>query len=301
MKNKQQQMKRKKALKWFLFFSLPAIIIYTIFWIAPIVMTIGISFTNWTGMTKLSQAEFVNIKNYVSLFNDSILRTCVKNNLIYGILILLIVPIASFFLAYIIETFVTRKMFFRTVTYLPAIIPTIVTVMLWKWIYNPQYGLLNKFLDLVGLDQLERGWLTNASSALYAVSFASVWKTVPVYFVLFLAGLQSVSKDLIEAAVLDGAGRFATIKNVIIPSIKRISTIVMVLVFIDIFRVFELVYAMTNGGPGYYNTEMILTYAYKTTFTNANAGYGMAITTSLIVFMFICTALQLRLQNKEND
>lgn len=301
MKDRKQQTKKKKAIKWFLFFSLPALIIYTVFWVVPIVMTVGISFTDWTGMTKLSKAEFVNIKNYVNLFHDSILRTCIKNNLIYGILIMLIVPISSFILAYIIETFVKRKMFFRTVTYLPAIIPTIVTVMLWKWIYNPQYGLLNKILDLIGLDKLEKGWLTNSASALYAVSFSSVWKTVPVYFVLFLAGLQSVPKDLIEAAVLDGAGRMDTIKNVIIPSIKRIITIVMVLVFIDIFRVFELVYAMTNGGPGYYNTEMILTYAYKTTFTNANAGYGMAMTTSLIIFVIICTALQLRMQNKESD
>lgn len=301
MKDRHQQLKNNKAVKWFLFFSLPALIIYTVFWIMPIVMTIGISFTNWTGMTKLSQAGFVGLKNYINLFKDSILSTCIKNNLIYGILILLIVPISSFTLAYIIETFIKRKMFFRLVTYLPAIIPTIVTIMLWKWIYNPQYGLLNKFLDLIGLEKLTTGWLTNSGTALYAVTFASVWKTVPVYFVLFLAGLQSVPKDLIEAATLDGASRMQTIKNVTLPSIRRIITIVLVLVFIDVFRVFELVYAMTNGGPGYYNTEMILTYAYKTTFANSNAGYGMAMTTSLIIFVIICTAVQLRLQNKAND
>ncbi len=301
MKNKRQQLHKKKETKWFLCFSLPALIIYTMFWIAPIVLSIGISFTDWKGITKLSEASFVGLKNYVNLTRDTILIKSAGNNLIYGLVIIIVVPIISFIFAYIIETFLKRKMFFRTVTYLPAIIPTIVTVMLWKWIYNPQYGLLNKFLSLIGLESLAKGWLTNSSTALLSVSFTSIWKTVPVYFVLFLAGLQTVPKDLIESATLDGAGKLKIIKNVTLPSISRITTIVMVLIFIDIFRVFELVYAMTNGGPGYYNTEMLLTYAYKTTFTNSNAGYGMAMTTSIIILVIIPTVLLLHKQKDVND
>lgn len=301
MKNKRQQLHKKKKTKWFLCFSLPALIIYTLFWIVPIVLSIGISFTNWKGITKLSEASFVGLKNYINLTKDTILIKSAGNNLIYGLVIIIVVPIISFIFAYIIETFLTRKMFFRTITYLPAIIPTIVTVMLWKWIYNPQYGLLNKFLSLIGLESLAKGWLTNSSTALLSVSFTSIWKTVPVYFVLFLAGLQTVPKDLIESATLDGAGKLKIIKNVTLPSISRITTIVLVLVFIDIFRVFELVYAMTNGGPGYYNTEMLLTYAYKTTFTNSNAGYGMAMTTSIIILVIVSTVLLLHKQKDAND
>ena len=301
MKNKYQQIYKKKATKWFLCFSLPALIVYTIFWIAPIVLSIGISFTNWKGITKLSEASFVGLKNYINMAKDDILIKSVCNNLIYGLVIIIVVPLISFIFAYIIETFLTHKMFFRTVTYLPAIIPTIVTVMLWKWIYNPQYGLLNKFLSLIGLDSLAKGWLTNSSTALLAVTFTSIWKTIPVYFVLFLAALQTVPKELIESATLDGAGKLKIIKNVTLPSISRITTIVLVLVFIDIFRVFELVYAMTNGGPGYYNTEMLLTYAYKTTFTNSNAGYGGAMTASIIILVIISTVVLLHKQRNEND
>lgn len=296
---KIQQKKRER--KWFMIFTMPALILYTIFWIAPIILSAGISFTDWTGMNQLSEANFVGLKNYMNLFSDSILKTAVGNNLIYGAIMIIIVPVVAFLLAYIIETFLRRKTFWRTIAYLPAMLPVIVTVFLWKWMYNPQYGLLNKFLELIGLGDLATGWLTNTGTALYAVTFTAIWKTVPTYFVLFMAGLQSVPKELIEAAVLDGAGRWALIRDVTIPSMKRIITIVYVLVFIDVFRVFDLVYAMTNGGPGYYNTEMILTYGYKTTFTNNNAGYGMSITTILIIFVMICSAIQLKVQNKSYD
>ena len=293
--------KKRKERRWFLIFTVPALVIYTIFWIFPIILSAGISFTDWTGMTKLSEAGFVGLKNYANLFQDSILKIAIKNNLIYGIILLAAVPVLAFFIAYLIETFIRRKMFWRTVAYLPAILPVIVTVLLWKWIYNPQYGLLNKLLELVGLEEWTTGWLTNTGTALFAVTFTSLWKTVPTYFVLFLAGLQSVSRDLMEAAVLDGAGRLALIRYVTLPGIKRITVIVYVLVFIDIFRVFDLVYAMTNGGPGYYNTEMILTYGYKTAFTNSNAGYGMAMTTVLLLFVILCSGVQMKIQGKSYD
>lgn len=299
--NRHRNARKRKETRWLFLFSAPAFIVYTVFWILPVLLGAGISFTNWSGMTKLGDSSFVGLKNYINLFSDSILKIAVRNNLIYGIIMMLIVPAVSFGAAYLIESFIKKKLFWRTVTYLPAILPTIVTVLLWKWIYNPQYGLLNQFLKLIGLEQLATGWLTNTATALMAVTFTSIWKTVPVYFVLFMAGLQSVPKDLTEAAVLDGAGRLDLIRHVTIPSIRPIITIVLVLVFIDVFRVFDLVYAMTNGGPGYYNTEMILTYGYKTTFTNSNAGYGMAMTTVLTLFVMICSAVQMKVQRRSED
>ena len=298
-KTKTQRYRRQ--VKWFSIFTVPALIIYTVFWIIPILISGGISFTDWSGLTKLSEAHFVGLKNYLNLFKDSILKTAIKNNLIYGVIMILIVPVVAFILAYIIETFVRRKAFWRTISYLPAILPMIVTVLLWKWMYNPQYGLLNKFLELIGLGEYTTGWLTNTSTALFAVTFVALWKTIPTYFVLFMAGLQSVPAELTEAAVLDGAGRFQVIRNVTIPCMRRIISIVYVLVFIDVFRVFDLVYTMTNGGPGYYSTEMILTYGYKTTFANSNAGYGMSMMTVLIIFVMICSAVQMKIQNRAEE
>lgn len=293
--------KRNRRIKWFCYFTIPALVIYTVFWIIPILISGAISFTDWSGMTKLSEAHFVGFKNYLNLLSDSILKIAVKNNLIYGAVMVLIVPLISFILAYIIETFIHRKAFWRTVTYLPAILPMIVTMLLWKWMFNPQYGLLNKFLELIGLERFTTGWLTNTGTALFAVTFVALWKTIPTYFVLFMAGLQSVPVELTEAAILDGAGRLDVIKNVTLPCISKIISIVYVLVFIDVFRVFDLVYTMTNGGPGYYSTEMILTYGYKTTFANSNAGYGMSIMSVLIIFVMICSAVQMKIQNRIED
>lgn len=291
----------KKKSKYFLMFSLPALAVYTVFWIVPVFLGVYISFTDWNGIVNLAEAQFTGFKNYWNLFRDSILATSVLNNLKYGIIMLLVVPAASFATAYLVENFTKKKVFWRTITYLPAMIPTIVAVFLWKWIYNPQYGILNEFLKAVGLGQLATGWITNTQTALYAVTFTSLWKTVPVYFVLFLAGLQSVPADLVEAAVLDGAGRWQVIKHVTIPCLHRIITIVYVLVFIDIFRVFDLIYTMTKGGPGYYTTETILTYSYKTVFTNSNAGYGMAMISALTLFVVLCSFAQMKIQNRMMD
>ena len=163
------KLRKRREIKWFLLFTVPGLVVYTVFLMVPIVMSVAISLTDWTGMSKLSEASFVGLKNYRNLFSDSILRITIHNTFVYGVIVMLFVPVIGFILAYIIETFTRRKSLWRMVAYLPAMIPLIVTVFLWKWIYNPQYGLLNQFLKLIGLGKYTTGWITNSSTAFYSL------------------------------------------------------------------------------------------------------------------------------------
>jgi ABC-type sugar transport system permease subunit len=287
--------------KWFFFFTGPALLVYTIFWGIPIFATIALSVTNWSGISSFYDAKFVGLRNYLNMLKDPIFRISLGNNLYFGLIMIVFIPVMSFISAYILDSHVPLKHFFNTLAYLPAVIPIIVTVLLWKWIFNAQYGILNVLLKSIGLEQFSTGWLSNKSTALNAVCAVSIWKSVPVYIILCLAGLQQVPKNLKEAAIIDGASELGILLNVTIPSMKNVLTTVLTLIIIDVFRVFELVYVMTNGGPGYYHTEMLLTYMYKTSFSNSMAGYGSAIGTCTILIVLCITAVQLKFSMKSNE
>jgi len=287
--------------KYFFIFVGPTLLIYTIFWALPIISSILLSFTNWSGISSLFSSDFVGLKNFKQMSIDPIFRTSMKNNLIYGMIMFLTVTPISFFVAYFLDTHVRHKKICETFAYLPAVLPVIVVTLLWKWIYNPQYGMLNSFLKLIGLEKFTTGWLTNSDVALGAITFVSIWKSVPIYLILCLAGLQQVPNKLKEAAIIDGATEPIVLFNVIIPCMQRVLYTVMSLVVIDVFRTFELVYVMTDGGPGYYSTEMLLTYMYKTSFANSMAGYGSAIATTTIFIVLVITSLNLKATMKSNE
>lgn len=287
--------------KWSLAFEGPALVVYTIFWALPILVTLLFSLTDWSGISSISSAKFVGLKNYAQMLVDPIFKICLKNNLIYGLVMILTVTPISFAIAYVLDSFVKHKKIFQTFAYLPAILPVIVVTLLWRWIYNPQYGLFNNFLKLIGLEQYQRGWLTDSDVALKSITLVSIWKSAPFYIILCLAGLQQVPDELKEAAICDGANGFVLVKDVIIPSMRRVLCTVLSLVMIDVFRTFELVYVMTEGGPGYYSTEMLLTYMYKTSFAYSMAGYGSSIAATTIVIVLGITALNLRMTMRSNE
>lgn len=289
---------QKYQMKWFLIFLIPALIVYTVFWGIPILSTLSLSTTNWSGITKLSDADFVGLKNFRQMLSDPIFIQSLKNNLQYGIVMLITVLPLSFFTAYMLDVHVPAKRLLGVFSYLPAILPGVVVMILWRWVLNPQYGLLNTFLKAIGLGQFAKGWLSNDETALWAVCFVSIWKSVPTYVILCLAGLQQIPDEYKEAAKIDGASEWQIIIHIIIPSMMQVISTVLTLVIIDVFRVFELVYIMTDGGPGYYSTEMLLTYMYKTSFSNYMAGYGSAIATTTILIVLVITWVNLKISSR---
>lgn len=176
----------------------------------------------------------------------------------------------------------------------------IVIGILWVWIYNPTFGLLNSFLSAVGLDQLILGWLSDARVALFAIIAVDVWKWIGYHMVLYIAGLQAVPKDLYEAAEIDGAGPLAKLRYVTLPMINSTIVINVLMSITGAFVAnYDIVYIMTDGGP-YHSTEVSLTYIMKTAFTDYNFGKANAMSVILFLMVLVFGFIQLKFMSHED-
>jgi raffinose/stachyose/melibiose transport system permease protein len=183
---------------------------------------------------------------------------------------------------------------YRVVFYLPPILSGIVVAIVWKWLYQPYGGPLNELLKAVGLPQAQHAWLGDQSTALWAVSLASVWQGVGTPFLLFLAALQNVPSELADAAHVDGASTWATFRHVTWPAILPTVGLVSVLTFLGAMQMFNLVIAMTNGGPGY-ATEVPVLHIYRAAFELNEFGYATALTVIFGSMLFLISLLTLRM------
>jgi ABC-type sugar transport system permease subunit len=171
---------------------------------------------------------------------------------------------------------------------MPQVLSPVIIAIVWGWIYNPIFGILNRLLDAVGLDQLSRGWLGDPQTALYAVLAAAIWAEIGFVFVIFLAGLQNVSRDLLDAATIDGANAWQRFWHVTVPQLANVVTVVTALLLIGGFNVFDIVFVMTGGGPAN-ATELIATYTYKEAFTQNRIGYGASLSLVMTAFSLIAS------------
>jgi ABC-type sugar transport system permease subunit len=279
-------------------FVLPAFVLYAIFMIYPFFQSIYLSFTDWNGATVTK--NFIGWDNYRELFDDSLLWKSLWHNLIW-VVIGTIAPLAiGFLLAVLLWSRPKGFTLFRTVFFLPQVLSTVVIGLVWGWIYNPLFGILNKGLDSVGLDAWSRGWLGDPTWALYSVLFAAIWATIGFVFVIFLAGLQNVSRDLIEAATLDGANGWRRFWDVTVPQMANVVTVVAALLLIGGFSVFDIIFVMTGGGPAQ-ATEVIATYAYSEAFTQNNVGYASTLTLVMTVITLIASVIFIRLRERGGE
>ena len=240
-------------------------------------------------MSALSETKWVAMRNYVKIFtNDTMFPKAFGHNIIYTIITVILV-----------ERFVVRKGLFRTLFFVPAIVPLLAAAILFQWIYSIDGGLLNELLGKIGLQNLQRNFLGDSQTALVAVSFINVWKSIPFYMTILISGLQGISQELEEAAKIDGANGRKVLRYVTLPLLKPILVIVFGLVIIDGFRTFDLIYATTNGGPNY-ATEIMTTYIYRVGFGDFRMGYATALSSVNIVFVLLITSVYLRISNKSN-
>jgi raffinose/stachyose/melibiose transport system permease protein len=277
-------------------FIAPALFIYVLLMLVPFLNSIYFSLTDWNGATLTK--NFVGLANYAEMLQDPQLYEAFRNNLVW-IVIGTIAPVGiGLTLALIMWTTPRFALVFRTLFFLPYVLPIVVVGLVWNWIYHPLFGVLNTFLESVGLDSLTRGWLADGDTALLAVLAAAIWGAFGFVTVLLFAGLQSVDTDMVDAAAIDGANWFQRARYIVIPSIAPVLTLVTSITIIGGFAVIDFILVMTNGGPGN-RTSVLGFYAYNQAFQRNSVGYGTAVSILITVLSLIAAIVFVKLRERE--
>ncbi|MFM9107165.1 MAG: carbohydrate ABC transporter permease [Chloroflexota bacterium] len=273
-------------------FLLPAFAIYAVFVLYPILQSIRYSLHEWSGISP--GFEFVGLGNYRTLIGDDVFWKALRNNLILVVASIAIQLPIGLGLALLAEQRLRGWRVFRTVWFLPLLMSTVAIGLLWNYIYDPTFGLINTALHTFGLDSWQRGWLGEKETALGSVIAVICWQYIPFYMVLFIAGLTTIPADLLEAARLDGASGWTLFRSVTLPLLRPVIRTSAILSLIGSLKYFDLIYVMTGGGPGD-ATQLMATYMYENAFTQFDMGYGSAIAVALFLIAFVITGLVLYL------
>lgn len=279
------------------FLAIP-LIMYLIWVIIPIGRTFVYSFSSWDGLSE--NIDFIGLDNFKMLFGDRIFTTALMNNIKWFIFFIIIpVPVGLGF-AMLLDMKLPGSKLFKTLVYLPMTLSFVVIGTMWSWIYEPQYGALNSFLDAIGLDFLITPWLSDPDIVTFSLIFAAIWRQIPYIMVLFLAGLKNVSQDQVEAAYVDGANAWQRFWNIILPALKPSMIIAVTVSVIDSLRSFDIVFVMTKGGP-FHSSTVLANFMYIEAFNNYRMGYGSAIAVIqfAITFGFIILYLLNAMKNEE--
>ncbi len=268
-------------------FLLPALSIYLVFLVYPIVNSLWVSLHEWDGLSPTWR--FIGLENYRRLFfEDSVALLALRNNVIWVAFKLLVPTILGLLLAVALNRAIPGRSFLRAVFYAPGVLPLVAVGIIWAWIYNPNFGFLNEFLKLIGLGWLARGWLSDYATAFPAVMITSVWYGTGFPMVLYLAGLQGIPDEQYEAAKIDGANAFQSFRFITLPGLRETHVVVITLAVINSFRTFDIVYTMTNGGPGR-ETQVLALWMYQNTFQYSHAGYGSALAWAIALISLVVT------------
>lgn len=274
-------------------FILPAVFGALAFNFFPIVLSLVASFTKWDAITT---PEFIGIQNYVTMFTrDSFFRLTFGNTLYYVLGKIPFTVVIALSLALLTKREVVGIKFFRTAFYMPVVTTTIAIGIVWTWILSGQFGVLNYFLSLVGIDGPE--WLANPSWAMTGVIIVSVWHDVGYPMVIYLAALQGIPTSLYEAAEIDGATIWQKTRHITIPLVSPATFFIIILQFIGSFQIFGLIYIMTGGGPAN-STNVFIYYLYQNAFAWWKMGYASALAWFLFVVIGGITLFQWKMQNR---
>jgi raffinose/stachyose/melibiose transport system permease protein len=277
----------------------PAVLVYALFAFYPMLDVIQLSFMKWNGLN--ADKQWAGLENYrYVLTDDTVFWVAFRNTLIWTALSVIFPPLIGFALALALNQNIPGRSPLRALFYMPVIIAPIAVATMWRWMFDPFFGLFNSLLTSAGWMNLIQDWLGDRKIALYSVFIGYVWEVSGFSMVLFLAGLQGVSQTLVEAARIDGAGRFQVFRYVTLPALKPTITIVVILALINSLKAFDIVYGMTGGGPAQ-STQMLAMWAYTQAMQLGDFGRGSAISVILLVITLVVVIPYLRWTLKRQE
>jgi multiple sugar transport system permease protein len=276
---------------------LPLALLVGLFFVYPAVRTLGLSFFRQNAANAF-HVEFTGAANFKRLLGDSRLFNSLRSTAIFTIVSVTLEFTLGLILALAANRLVKGQDVVRTILLIPWTLPTAVIAVLWAWIFNDQFGVINAILLRLKILPAPFSWLATASGAMSAIIIADVWKTVPFVFIILLAGTQSIPPELYEAVEIDGGGAWAKFRFVTWPLISPFAFIALIFRAIQAFGIFDLVYVMTGGGPGG-STETVSMYVYQTFMRYLDFGYGSAISVSVVLLLGAFAAALYRIMVRE--
>ncbi|NGP45706.1 sugar ABC transporter permease [Bacillaceae bacterium SIJ1] len=281
-----------KVSKSIYLFFLPGAVLYAVFFLYPALSAFYYSITDWDGIS--ADYSFVGFDNYARAFTgDSIFIKSVGNNLKFLLFVVVFQTLVALVFAMMLRKNSKINVFWRSVFFFPTILSSVSVAFIWSFIYDPNLGLLNALLKAVGLGQFSQGWLGDESAAIFALAFTQVWFHAGQMLIIFVAGLHAIPNDLYEVANIEGATKWQTFRKVTWPLLAPSATIVVAYTTIQSFKAFDLVFAMTRGGPNY-STEIIATYIYEVGFRSYSFGYASSISVIFMGIVALITFLQFK-------
>lgn len=270
----------------------PTVLIFLGFVAVPVVAVLATSFTHWTGFN-VGDATWIGVDNYVGLFDDPIFAKAFAHTLIFTVATTLLLNLAGFGLAVLVNTRVRWTGLLKAVLFLPVLLSPVIVGLMWSGLLRGVGGGVNQILDFLGLIDRPIFWLGEWRFALGAIILATVWQFAGYDMILYYAGLQNVPEPLLEAAELDGAGFRLKLLHVVVPSLYHVISVVALLNIIGGLRIFDIVYVMTRGGPNR-STEVLATYMYEQGFQLNAMGVASAIAVVIVILALIASVMRLR-------
>jgi len=256
----------------------PAFLLYTLYTVYPILYSVYYSFTDYDGV---EAARFTGLGNYRAMAEDAVFWTSMRNTgIILAMAVLLLIPLA-FLVAVLLSGQVKGSAILRPLVFAPAIVAPILVGLIWIFILDPKIGLVNALLTAIGIPAGPQ-WIGGSTLSPYSIAFVYLWEQLGFIVTVFYAGLKMLPKDVMEASTLDGASRFQQLRYITVPMLQETFGICTALVVTGVFKIFELVYALTGGGPVHLS-EVMVSYMYHVTFTTLQYSYGMAL--AVVVFL----------------